>query len=318
MAADVAQTPRHAQQKRPARRLAGLVRWPAVVLASLALHAGLGLALRHGVDAHAWAHAAERTTQELPVRLGIDRSQASTPAWLGFVEPSPHAAPASSVEQSALTRRPGLADEPAALAGQVQASIMQGLEQAQRTAQALGRTLAELLEHAQQRGSTDAQTPGEPAESASASPPRQAHRQAQPADPTPQPAEPASAESAGQGTPGLADVREADASSLSMETSRQQLGRVLAGPGLRINTTRLRLTDLQRAMGRPPSPLVEIFFDHRGRVVRARIVPGQGTGRQDLDQALLNAIYEWTAQGERVQAMSATDRPLLVRLRILF
>lgn len=120
------------------------------------------------------------------------------------------------------------------------------------------------------------------------------------------------------GSPGQKDTRAADAVSLPTDVRRTDLGKVVAGEGLKINTTRLHLTDLQRAMGRPPSPLVEMFFDHTGRVSRARIPDGRGSGRSDIDQALINAIYEWTAQGEKIDALEEGDPPLLVRMRIMF
>lgn len=41
------------------------------------------------------------------VRPGIDNTQSDSPNWLGFVEPTPHAGPLSTVEQSALTPRIG-------------------------------------------------------------------------------------------------------------------------------------------------------------------------------------------------------------------
>lgn len=110
-------------------------------------------------------------------------------------------------------------------------------------------------------------------------------------EPTPEP-------SNEDGSPGVADDRAADASSLPSEVRRAELGRVLAGEGLRIQTTRLVLTDLQRYLGRPPNPLVEISFGRDGTVVRAAIARGQA-----------RAAATWTSAHQRDLSLDGHGGP---------
>lgn len=288
-------------------RASTVARWAIAVPASVAVHLLVALALlRGGVDPASIADAAERTTPlEIPIKLGIEKSEAVTPNWLGFETPTPHVAAPATVNQSELTQAQG--DErdnlARAFAAQVQAATTQTLSDARAMLEAfraeLVRAQAEAMKDSQPEPAPAAETPPQPT-----------------SEPTqePRPAE----DDEQDGSPGQKDTRAADAVSLPTDVRRTDLGNVVTGEGLKINTTRLHLTDLQRSMGRPPSPLVEIFFDHTGRVHRARIPAGRGSGRPDIDQALINAIYEWTAQGEKIDALEEGDPPLLVRMRIMF
>lgn len=285
------------------------VRWAVAVPVSVVVHLAMGyLLIKSGVDPARMAAAAEDQPKlEIPIKLGIERSEAVTPNWLGFETPTPHVAEPSPVEQSELTRAQGteLDNLAQAFAAQMQATTSQALADAQAVLDVFRAELAKAAAEAIKNQPTP-----EPAPQASPTPPEPQ------AQPTPEPTEAKDAEQ--QGSPGLQDTRAADASSVPVEMRRTQLGQVVAGEGVKINTTRIRLTDLQRSMGRPPSPLVEIFFDHEGRVSKARIPEGRGTGRADMDNALINAVYEWTAEGARIEALEESDPPLLVRMRILF
>jgi hypothetical protein len=285
-------------------RASGVARWAVAVPASVAVHVLVAMALlRGGVDPSTLARAAEDAPLDIPVELGVEKSEAVTLNWMGFETPTPHVAYPSPVEQSQLTRAQGTQrdDLSRALSAQVQAVTTQTMAEARAVLEALRGELA----RARARAAEQAQT----------TPATQA-----PPQPTPQPAvEPTPAQDDQQdGSPGIQDTRVAPAVSLPIDVRRTELGKVVAAEGLQINTTRMHLTDLQRSMGRPPSPLVEIFFDHTGGVFRARIPDGRGSGRADLDQALLNAIYEWTAQGKAIDALAEGDPPLLVRMRIMF
>lgn len=291
----------------PPSRASTATRWAVAVPASVAVHLLVALALlRGGVDPARIADAAERATPlEIPIKLGVEKSEAVTPNWLGFEIPEPHVASPATVNQSELTRAQGdQRDNLArAFAAQVQAATTQTLADARAMLDAfraeLVRAQAEAAKQAKPEPTPAAKTPPQPTSEPS---------------PEPKPAE----DDEQDGSPGEKDTRAADAVSLPTEVRRTELGKVVAGEGLKINTTRLHLTDLQRSMGRPPSPLVEIFFDYTGRVFRARIPAGRGSGRSDIDQALINAIYEWTAEGEKIDALEEGDPPLLVRMRILF
>lgn len=287
-------------------------RWAVALPASLAVHVLLGYVLiQGGVDPTKLAAAASQSTPiEIPIKLGIERSDAHTPNWLGFETPTPHVATPSTVEQSELTRAVGPARDNLArtLASELQSLTSQTIADTRQVLEALVAELAKAQSEAAQTQSQDQPERAEPQETIE---PRPAPQPTPQAEPAPEPADE-------DGSPGLQDDRAADASSLPSEIRRTQLGQVVAGQGLRIRTTRIILTDLQRFMGRPPSPLVEIYFARDGSVARAAIAPGQGTGRSDLDQALINALYRWTASGERLEAMDEDDPPLLIRMRILF
>ena len=234
---------------------------------SLAIHVLIGLALiRGGVDPARMAAAADPAQLEIPIKLGIERSNAAS----------------------------------------VQAATTEAVQEARAVLEAFRAEFAKAIEEA-------AQAQPEPQPEPTPEAPQQP-------EPSPQqPAEPTPAEDRDQdGSPGQQDTRVSPATSLPVEMRRTELGKVVAGEGLKINTTRMRLTTLQRMSGRAPSPLVEIFFQHDGTVARARIPRGRGSGRSDLDNSLINSIYEWTATGERIDALEEDDPPLLIRMRILF
>jgi len=288
-------------------------RLAAALVLSLALHAAAVLWLLGGPVS---AGAAAVTPPKPPVALGIERSEAQTVAWLGFADPTEHNAQPSAVDQSQLTRAPGQREDN--LARRAASAASEALARASRTASRAAAALREALRRQRELASKRETTPNDD------TPPEPDDQQApQPADaPAPEPqasqSDSDAADDSQRGSPGEADDRAADAASKPTDVRRRVLGRVLATQGLRIRTTRLRLTDLQEAFGRPPSPLVEIFFNHKGVVVEARVVEGQGTGRPDVDQALVNAIFEWTAAGPPIERLEPGQRPLLVRMRILF
>lgn len=292
-------------------RAVPIARWAIALPASVGCHALVAvLLLRGGVDPGKMAEAAERMPPlEIPVKLGIEKSDAVTPSWLGFETPTPHVAAPSTTEQSPLTRAEGSQRDNFArtMAASLQASTAQALAEARTLLDVFRDRLAQSQAEARQRREAQAQ--------------EQTEAPAQPAEePTPEtvPAEPTPAQDdQGEGSPGIQDTRSAPPSSEPTDLRRLELGRVVSAQGLRINTTRMHLTSLQRAYRPSQSPLVEIFFDHEGKVSQARVPPGRGSGRSDIDQALINAIYEWTAQGEPIDQLQEGDAPLLIRMRIL-
>lgn len=288
-----------------------LARWAIAVPASVACHLLVAVVvLRAGVDPAKMAEAADRMPPlEIPIKLGIEKSDAVTPNWLGFQTPTPHVATPAPVEQSALTRAEGDQRDNLARAASasLQATTSQALAQARAMLEVFREQLAESMARAQSERRAKAQAENEAA--------------AQPVEepaPQPQPAEPTPAEDDQQdGSPGTQDTRAAPPSSEPIEMRRVELGKAISAEGLKINTTRMHLTSLQRARRPGGNPLVEIFFDHAGQVAKARISRGRGSGRSDIDQALINAIYEWTAEGEAIDELEDGDAPLLLRMRIL-
>lgn len=256
------------------------------------------------------AEAADRMPPlEIPIKLGIEKSDAVTPNWLGFETPTPHVAAPAPVEQSALTRAEGDQRDNLArtMAASIQDASASAVNQTRAVLDAFREQLAESLVQAEEerlaQAQAEEQAPAQPAEK-----------------PAPQsnPTEPTQAEDDQQdGSPGTQDTRSAPPSSEPIEMRRVELGKAISAEGLKINTTRMHLTSLQRSRRPGGNPLVEIFFDHSGQVVKARIPRGRGSGRSDIDQALINAIYEWTAKGEAIDKLEDGDAPLLLRMRIL-
>lgn len=284
-----------------------LPRWAIAIPASLLCHALIAvLLLRAGVDPTSMASAAERMDPlEIPVKLGIERSDAVTPNWLGFATPTPHVADPAPTEQSPLTRAQGDQRDNFArtMAASMQASTNQALAEARRVLDAFRERFARAQAEARVLAHATAEPESQPVEEPTVEP--------TPAEPTP------AQDDALDGSPGIQDTRSAPPSSKPIEMRRLELGRVVSAEGLKINTSRIHLTSLQRAFRADRSPLVEIFFTHDGRVTRARIPSGRGSGFSDIDQAIINAIYEWTAEGKPIEEMQPGDAPLLIRMRIL-
>lgn len=91
----------------------------------------------------------------------------------------------------------------------------------------------------------------------------------------------------------------------------------MAAEGLSITTVRPRFSLYTRLIANPRDPLVEVQFDRQGRVRHARLL--QSSGRDDVDRPVLDAIYQWKAKGEAIDALGAADSDaalLTVRFRI--
>jgi hypothetical protein len=84
-------------------------------------------------------------------------------------------------------------------------------------------------------------------------------------------------------------------------------GKVLAGRGIEVRTSRPRWSLTTLASARPNPAVVKVVFARSGRVARAEIV-GPGTGYTDVDGPLLDAIRErWVARGKRFEALRWDD-----------
>ncbi|MEM9415444.1 MAG: hypothetical protein AAGA29_08215 [Planctomycetota bacterium] len=93
------------------------------------------------------------------------------------------------------------------------------------------------------------------------------------------------------------DDAEADPTDNQPDPLRLEEGNVLVGQGVRVNTSRIRRgSTTARLTATPRDTLVRIVFDNQGQVVEAEIL-GEGTGYEDWDARLLEALYRWTAQG---------------------
>ena len=69
--------------------------------------------------------------------------------------------------------------------------------------------------------------------------------------------------------------------------------------GLKVKTSRLRMSPVAMRTSIPGEATVEVTFDKAGRVVGARIV--RSTGYANWDAPLLASVYKWRASGELLQ-----------------
>ena len=102
------------------------------------------------------------------------------------------------------------------------------------------------------------------------------------------------------GDPGMQSDRDSDA--FSTAVGEYRAGRVTAGQGLEIRPTRPKFGLLARTLAAPRPPRVEIVFGRDGVVKRATILRSSGYPT-DIDQPILNAIYEWTASGKALREL---------------
>lgn len=274
------------------------------------------------------AAQALRADERPPVALGEDRPSPVRVVWLGVAEEaSEHSAPRSTTTQAQLdlasrqqtseqtpdTQAPPAEDGEPAMATPLEpgastrtlAKLPSELLDAARTALEAAQAGLKALAHAV------------PAEPMSQSEPMDQQREpAQaiaPAAATPRPGSaPPTTSDEGPGS----DDRQADATSTS-DVLQWRPGRPIAAEGLRITTRRPVWSDATRASAAPRNPVVELAFGHDGRIVRhgVRFVGG-GTGYDDVDRPLIDAIYLWRASGQRIDALDR-GRTVTLRLRVM-
>lgn len=117
-----------------------------------------------------------------------------------------------------------------------------------------------------------------------------------------------SAVSTGAGNPGSEHAgerseRESDASSLT-EPVEVLPGQPAAAEGLEIITRRPIFTRYTRTTVLPDNPRIKVTFDRTGRVTKAVIT--QTSGYADVDNPVINSVYQWVAKGERLAALTAS------------
>ncbi len=116
-------------------------------------------------------------------------------------------------------------------------------------------------------------------------------------------------------TSGNASEMESDPTSkLEVPLTDIKLGKPIAGHGLQIKPRRPSFTTLTMLTAAPGNPLVEIRFPRSGRPVLAQILESSGDRR--VDEAILNSLYRWRAQGKRLEALGEGES-IPIRLRIV-
>jgi hypothetical protein len=129
--------------------------------------------------------------------------------------------------------------------------------------------------------------------------------------PAPEPSRPTQRPPTPAGAPGELDERASDAAMrrTARELPIDRLGRPLQASGdLQLTTVRPTWSlQVRNAYSPRRNPFVEIRFGADGRVRWARFVPladgTVGSGYEEVDQPLLNAVFRWTARGEAIEAL---------------
>ncbi|MCA9282159.1 MAG: hypothetical protein H6812_13840 [Phycisphaeraceae bacterium] len=305
------------------------------VLLSVALHAGAVL----------WAGARHWSTPDLrndplaidppdlldEVRPGIEESDAMVISWIGYDEPTPHSADPAEFDQPALTLDAGappsppmveapeptpapspVAESEAAAETFAQAMRILGaqasdgaqmVEQIGRefreAARQSARPLRELL--AQLMRPVEVPQPTKVAEK----PPSESD--IPPAETTAPPAE------GGPGDPGIdADKESTPVSIAKVPIELRKVGNPLAAAGLEIKTVRPRFTHYTTLTVSPHDPLIRVEFNRAGKVVSASLL--ESSGHKDVDNPILDAIYQWTAAGKPLESLNPDSSPATIAI----
>lgn len=144
-----------------------------------------------------------------------------------------------------------------------------------------------------------------------------------PAAPATPPAQPTPA-----GKPGEVDDRESVASIIkrAVEHRATDLNRPLSGEGLEIKPVEPKFPATVRFTQLPRNPIVLIRFNAQGKVVRAVFLRDEAkrrvydTGSKGVDEPLINAIYQWRAEGKQLEALDPgdPDSTIEISMKIIF
>lgn len=287
---------------------------------STALHAGLALAL-FLTPQTATKDAGDRAprvmlipppsaSEEPKVVLGLDDPEATGQAWLGVLDPTPHASPhPGQTDQAELSPAPGAVESAEAgglmpvdsgpVAHPVEAAAPR--EHTHSSSDAATPAMSSLSTDDPRPLTTDlpavsvpADTPI-PALAAAPSTPSDHGHVATPADRV-------------NGRPGILDSRESDATAKTPIPNAIP-GRPLAAHGLEITTVRPRWPISTRVTRDPANPTVRITFSRAGRVIGVEFL--KSTGFDDVDEPLRTALYQWTARGAALASIPERTDPAM-------
>lgn len=194
---------------------------------------------------------------------------------------------------------------------------------------------------APQEPDTDATgTPDEPTAGSAEDVVDPAPRSSEEANPAPEPAQstkpmkpeppssnaPAGENAGADSMPGLLSDRESTPTSKPIDIDILDWGRPAAGEGVRVNPVRPRIPDTVAVSMRMIRASVLIDFGGDGRVRKVRWAT-RTVGRREIqirtnnpmaDNAIWNAVHNWTASGERIRALkeAGPDAVLTIRMDI--
>ncbi|MFI4892560.1 MAG: hypothetical protein ACIAQ0_03865 [Phycisphaerales bacterium JB058] len=267
------------------------------VLVSLLIHAFGVLALADPESALARMLLTPDEEEDTPkVKLGIDESSRVSIAWIGFTQETPHSGVQSDTLQPQLS--PEAASAAARAAEQAAASASQLSESFLSRVNELSK-LAAKLEAAREAA--------ERAKAAEKPSVEEQPKQAEPAEPKKE---------------AIPDDRESDATTTEMTIRQNDLGKVMARQGLRIQTYRPQFDATTRQLelrSRRGKVTAVIRFAKNGSVYAANLKPGTATGVDSIDQPILDSVYRWRASGTDLDNLpNSPDATITVEIQILF
>lgn len=125
-----------------------------------------------------------------------------------------------------------------------------------------------------------------------------------PVPPAPPPSPSASSDARGEQTD-----RESDLAAIKT-AAKAHLGKPLATKGLRIRTIRPRASHYNSILARYVDPVVRVHFNKRGIVEKVEFI--RRSENRDVDLYVLNAIYQWTAEGPQLDELPEKDPPATI------
>ncbi|MEO1582962.1 MAG: hypothetical protein AAFR96_00115 [Planctomycetota bacterium] len=269
---------------------------------SAAIHAAALAALLSYPDAELNAGASVRqVTNTDTATPGIEASDAVTVSWIGFSDPTPHAAPEAEADQAQVSPDAGVPSPVIADAAEQAVRAVERVEEQIRDLAERGAVLAEALRDT----SIVARRRAEAIEAAQRVAEARERREQQQASRDDEPA--------------LPDEREAAAASATGDLVYRP-GRPLAREGLEIltvlpnfdgATTVIELRSVRRELA------VAISFAKDGSAREVTFVDG-GSGFASVDGPIKNAAFRWRARGTDLDRLPADDPDAVVVVRIRF
>lgn len=292
--------------------------------ASVLLHLGAAAALVWRADASAAALEPAAMPEIEPPRAGIRRSSTTTINWIGYEEPTPHQAEQAPIDQAAQTRAQATPSAPPSTAQAAETVPPESeTRRAEEPAPEPATSPRDALEESEadpvapvpaqetapeqpdaSRRETSRSTSDERTTSDAQAPARQTResQETPKAPPARETAERPPAPETAPAEPGEPSDRESPAASREEFIDEAKLGEPESRKGVRIRTVRPRWTHFTRITFRPRrNPLVEVAFNAEGSVAFAEIL--ESAGSKAVDGPLLDAIYNWTALGEEIDAL---------------
>ena len=231
------------------------------------------------------------------VRLGIDRSKASTLTWIGYEEYRQHMAALAETEQAAFRTTSGSAGSgPNASSESLLDSLSQWLD---------------ALELAQEPPPRMTPSPEGAAVDLLAALERWMDAASKSSQPRQSPS-PATGDPADRGA--VSDKESDPTSTIEITLDRLTSGQPLAARGLNVKPRKPQFTTLIRLTAVPSNPLVEISFRSDGVPSKARITESSGDSR--VDEAILNSLFRWRAEGERLNQLG-DGQTITISIRII-